>query len=305
MLSIFVLAGLKLLPAFQQIYFSVSQVRANLPALGSIKEDLVDSIQPILAQEDAEELTPKGRALHSLISAQGIGFRYPEGDVMALENISLEIQQNEVVGVVGLSGSGKSTLIDILLGLIEPSKGSIFIDGQSLTHKNARAWQNSLGFVSQNIFLSDASIKENIAFGIPLDEIDDMKVLNACKMAHLEDLIEQLPDGLMTRVGERGVQLSGGQRQRIGIGRALYNYADTLFFYEATSALDGITEKFIMDSINDFMGKKTIILIAHRLATVKKCDVIYILENGRILDKGSFTDLSARNSFFKEMLNHG
>ena len=304
LLSIFVLAGLKLLPAFQQIYFSVSQVRANLSALNSIRDDLFHSLHTNIVTQEIEHLTQRQHKKNSLISVKDLSFSYPESDASALQNITLEIQKNQIIGVVGSSGSGKSSLIDILMGLIEPTSGQVLIDGVSLCKDNIRSWQNNLGFVSQNIFLSDGSIKENLAFGIPHEEIDDLKVINACKMAHLEGLIEQLPDGLLTRVGERGVQLSGGQRQRIGIGRALYNDADILFFDEATSALDGITEKFIMDSINDFRGKKTIILIAHRLATVKKCNIIYILENGRILDQGSFDELSERNSFFQEMLNH-
>ena len=164
------------------------------------------------------------------------------------------------------------------MGLIQQSSGKIFIDDTQLDAENIRAWQDKLGFVSQFIFLSDSSIRENVAFGISPNEIDEEKVVSACKLAHLNDFIDQLEDGLDTNVGERGIQLSGGQRQRIGIARALYNDADILFFDEATSALDGITEKYIMQSINEFMGKKTIILIAHRLSTVKKCDAIYILE---------------------------
>ena len=179
--------------------------------------------------------------------------------------------------------------------------GEITIDGISLSDKNMRSWQNNLGFVSQSIFLADTTIKENVAFGLPLEDIDEDSVSKALKMAHLDDLINELPLGLNTKVGERGVQLSGGQRQRIGIARALYNDADILVFDEATSALDGITEKLIMDAIHDFSGKKTIIMIAHRLATVKKCDTIYFLDHGNLIDEGSYDDLALRNSAFKKM----
>ena len=187
------------------------------------------------------------------------------------------------------------------MGLINPLDGEITIDGISLSDKNIRSWQDNLGFVSQSIFLADTTIKENVAFGLPVEDIDEESVSKALKMAHLDDLINELPLGLNTKVGERGVQLSGGQRQRIGIARALYNDADILVFDEATSALDGITEKLIMDAIHDFSGKKTIIMIAHRLATVKKCDTIYFLDHGNLIDEGRYDDLALRNSAFKKM----
>ena len=305
-LSIFVLAGLKLLPAFQQIYFALSQVRANLSAFNNIKTDLQLSLDsstsmPSNISEDCFENSIK---FNDKIILKEVNFFFPGHDKPALESINLNIAKNKLVGIVGSSGSGKSTLVDILMGLIQQSSGKIFIDDTQLDAENIRAWQDKLGFVSQFIFLSDSSIRENVAFGISPNEIDEEKVVSACKLAHLNDFIGQLEDGLDTNVGERGIQLSGGQRQRIGIARALYNDADILFFDEATSALDGITEKYIMQSINEFMGKKTIILIAHRLSTVKKCDAIYILEEGKIIDHGSFVDLSNRNSFFQEMLDH-
>jgi HlyD family secretion protein len=305
-LSIFVLAGLKLLPAFQQIYFALSQVRANLSAFNNIKQDLQFSIDSkISLQSNAQEdFLTKPIKFNESITLKEVNFFFPSVEKLALENINLKISKNKLIGIVGSSGSGKSTLIDILMGLIPQSSGKIFIDDTQLDNQNIRTWQDKLGFVSQSIFLSDSSIRENIAFGISPNKIDEDKIIHACKLAHLNNLIDQLEDGLGTNVGERGIQLSGGQRQRIGIARALYNDADILFFDEATSALDGITEKYIMESINEFMGKKTIILIAHRLSTVKKCDAIYILEEGKIIDHGSFDELSTRNSFFQEMLDH-
>jgi len=205
---------------------------------------------------------------------------------------------------VGSSGSGKSTAIDLVLGLMQPEQGQLLVDGKPITQDNLRAWQNTLGFVPQSIFLADSSIRENIAFGLPEHEIDDQKVRRATKMAHLEELVQELPNGLGTRVGERGVQLSGGQRQRIGIARALYHDAEVLILDEATSALDGITEKLIMDAIHDFAGQKTIIMIAHRLATVKQCDTIYLLGNGSVVDSGTYTELTERNQIFKRMAQH-
>ena len=209
-----------------------------------------------------------------------------------------------MIGLVGASGSGKSTAIDVLLGLMTPQQGALKVDGEILSGQRLRAWQNSVGFVPQAIFLADASIRENIAFGLPPESIDDTKVQRAAQMAHLDELLERLPGGLNTRVGERGIQLSGGQRQRIGIARALYDDAEVLVLDEATSALDGITEKLVMDAIHDFAGQKTIIMIAHRLATVKQCDCIYLLASGQVVDKGSYQELVERNTTFQRMAEH-
>lgn len=186
----------------------------------------------------------------------------------------------------------------------DPQKGCLTIDGKPLREEDKRAWQNSVGFVPQSIFLADASIRENIAFGLSPEQIDEDSVRRATRLAHLDELLADLPEGLDTRVGERGIQLSGGQRQRIGIARALYDDADVLVLDEATSALDGITEKLVMDAIHDFSGKKTIIMIAHRFTTVKKCDTIYLFENGRIVDYGCYESLLERNTTFRRMAEH-
>ena len=211
---------------------------------------------------------------------------------------------NNVIGIVGPSGSGKSTLIDILLGLIKPQQGQLKIDGQAINDQNLRSWQNNIGFVAQSIFLSEGTISENIAFGIPQDQIDTGRVQNALKLAHLDELISSFEDGIHTKVGERGVKLSGGQRQRIGIARALYHQAEVLIFDEATSSLDGITEKMIMNAIHDFSGKKTIILIAHRLKTIKKCDQIFLIDKGKLIDQGTYEELIKSNEHFRNMSLH-
>lgn len=203
----------------------------------------------------------------------------------ALQNLTLNIPVNSVVGIVGPSGSGKSTAIDMLLGLIQPQAGELKIDDTVITDQNCRAWQNAIGFVPQSIFLSEGTIAENVAFGIPENDIDLEQVNKALKLAHLDELVQSLEQGIHTKVGERGVQLSGGQRQRIGIARALYHEADVLVFDEATSALDGITEKMIMEAIHDFSGQKTIIMIAHRLKTVQKCEQIYYIDQGQLIDE--------------------
>lgn len=304
-LSIYALAGFKLLPAFQQIYTSVSAIRGNLSAFDSLRDDLYASTK-VNGHEQAgeEDLERSYLKPERNILLDQVVFTYPGKQDPALKELTLDVPVNKVVGLVGASGSGKSTAIDMLLGLIEPWQGQLRIDGEPLNDDNRRAWQNSLGFVPQAIFLADSSIRENIAFGLPPEAIDEAKVRSAASMAHLDELLAELPDGLDTRVGERGVQLSGGQRQRIGIARALYDDADVLILDEATSALDGITEKLIMDAIHDFSGKKTIMMIAHRLGTVKQCDRIYLLADGRVVDQGTYSELSERNTIFKRMATH-
>jgi len=303
LLSVYALAGFKLLPAFQQIYSSISGIRGSLTAFEGLRDDLRASATATLQRTPnenlGEHLTPR-----ESIELKNIQFTYPGKPEPALRGVTMTIGVNKVIGLVGASGSGKSTAIDLLLGLIQPEKGELLIDGEPITKQQLRAWQNSLGFVPQSIFLADSSIRENIAFGLPPELVDEEKVQRAATMAHLDELLAELPEGLNTRVGERGVQLSGGQRQRIGIARALYHDADVLILDEATSALDGITEKLIMDAIHDFSGKKTIIMIAHRLATVRRCDAVFLLENGQVTDKGSYMELASRSTIFRRMADH-
>jgi HlyD family secretion protein len=307
-LSVYALAGFKLLPAFQQIYSSVASIKGGMASFEAIRQDLYDSVQFEHKQKGRSGLSNveqgKQLPLKTAIELKDVNFTYPNKQEPAIQSVNIRIPVNQVIGIVGASGSGKSTIIDLLLGLIRPEKGALIIDGQPITQKQTRCWQNSLGYVPQSIFLADASIQENIAFGLPIAEIDLECICRAINLSHLDELIKQLPDGIETRVGERGVQLSGGQRQRIGIARALYHDADILIFDEATSALDGITEKLIMDAIHDFSEKKTIILIAHRLKTVQKCDIIYLLEKGRVIDHGTFEELENNNDFFKKMAEH-
>jgi len=300
-LSVYALAGFKLLPALQQVYTGLTQIRGNLAAFDALRDDLrASSLETAKANEPTVERIVPQHEVH----LNNIVFSYPGKEAPALKNLSITIPANGVIGLVGASGSGKSTAIDLLLGLIEPQQGNLEIDGQPLSRETIRAWQNSVGFVPQSIFLADSSIRENIAFGLPPESIDEEKVKTAATMAHLDDLLAELPGGLETRVGERGVQLSGGQKQRIGIARALYDDADVLILDEATSALDGITEKLIMDAIHDFSGRKTIVMIAHRLATVRQCDSIYLLRNGQVEDQGTYEELVDRNEIFKSMAAH-
>lgn len=301
-LAVYALAAFKLLPALQQIYSSVSQIKGNVAAFEAVKGDLEQSFEN--AKTATRAFAPLPMELARSVTLNNIKFSYPGKDKPAVNGVNMTIPVNSVIGLVGSSGSGKSTLIDLLLGLLTPQQGNLNIDGVKITSKNKRAWQNLLGFVPQSIFLSEGSIAENIAFGLPVHDIDMSQVMKAVNLAHLVELVEGLPEGVNTKVGERGVQLSGGQRQRIGIARALYHEAKVLVFDEATSALDGITEKIVMDAIHEFSGKKTIIMIAHRLKTVQKCDIIYLMKQGSIIDSGTYNELLERNSEFKKMAEH-
>ena len=213
----------------------------------------------------------------------------------------MNIAINSTVGLVGATGSGKTTLIDVILGLLEPQDGSLEIDGKLITKLNTRSWQRYIGFVPQDIYLSDDTVAANIAFGIDHKDIDQIAVERASKIASLHEfIIDELPNQYQTTIGERGIRLSGGQRQRIGIARALYHDPKVLIFDEATSALDGTTEKIVMDAINNLRKDITIIIIAHRLSTVKRCDKIYVLEKGKLKAEGNFNELIELDSQFRE-----
>ena len=300
-LSVYAIASIKLLPAFQQIYSSVAVIRANIAAFESIQFDLDNSFKTNSSTQkiDRGYLIP-----NKTISIENVTFTYPNKEDPALHDLNMLIPVNSVIGIVGPSGSGKSTLIDILLCLVNPQQGQLKIDGKIINNQNRRSWQNTIGFVAQNIFLSEGTIAENVAFGMPKHEIDFDQVKNVLSLAHLDDFIQSLAKGVNTKVGERGIQLSGGQRQRIGIARALYHKAEVLVFDEATSSLDGVTEKMIMEAIHEFSGKKSIILIAHRLKTVQKCDQIFFIDKGRVVDHGTYEELIERNKHFRNMALH-
>jgi len=293
-IALYALAAFKLLPALQQSYHYLTIIKGNISAFYAVREDLVNSF----SSKKNKQTTKNINLIRNNISLSNIEFTYPGKTEPALKNISIQIKANQSIGIVGSSGSGKSTCIDVLLGLIQPDKGFLSVDDVIIDESNLREWQNSIGFVPQAIFLSEGSIIENIAFGVPRQKIDEQRVNDAIKQAHLSSLIDNLPDGLNSKIGERGVQLSGGQRQRIGIARALYNQSSILVFDEATSALDGITENVIMEAIREFQGNKTIILIAHRLKTIKHCDQIYLFENGMVIDHGRFDELLETNKDF-------
>ncbi|WP_111414443.1 ABC transporter ATP-binding protein [Billgrantia lactosivorans] len=298
-LSIYALAGFKMLPAYQRIYSSISNIRSNLAAYEAIRDDLI-------ASRGSATNGDKGKALralqpHTRIWLDHVHFHYPGKREAALNDLCLSIPVGACVGLVGESGSGKSTIVDLLLGLIRPQCGRVMVDDTVLTDDNLPSWQASVGFVPQHIFLADASILDNVAFGVPHDEIDVGRVKSALSMAQLDAMVALLPEGLDTHVGERGVQLSGGQRQRIGIARAFYHQAQVLVLDEATSALDSITEQRVMQDIEAIAGDKTLVMVAHRLSTVRDCDVIFMIDQGRVIDSGSYAELAERNHVFRMM----
>jgi HlyD family secretion protein len=308
-LAVYALAGFKLLPAVQKIYASISQIKGNTAAFEAIRDDLLASQKR--EEQNAKQTTAQKAqqtkahlTLKQTIQLNQVTFTYPGKTQPALNNLNMTIPANSVTGIVGPSGSGKSTATDLLLGLIDPQQGQLVIDNTTITEQNKRAWQNTIGFVPQSIFLSEGTIAENVAFGIPEKDINFEQVQRALSLAHLNELVQSLDNGIHSKVGERGVQLSGGQRQRIGIARALYHEADVLIFDEATSALDGITEKIIMDAIHDFRGQKTIIMIAHRLKTLQKCDTIFMIDQGKVTAQGTFEELLKTNEHFKRMASH-
>ena len=240
--------------------------------------------------------------LEKAISLENITFCYPNASKPTLRNIDLSIPAHSKVGFVGSTGSGKTTIIDVILGLLEPQDGRLIVDSNVVSPTNRRQWQRSIGYVPQQIYLADDSIAANIAFGVKAQEIDQSALELAAKAANLEKLIvEDLPNGYATNVGERGVRLSGGQRQRIGIARALYHAPQVLILDEATSALDNLTEKAVMQALNNLDQKVTVILIAHRLSTVRQCDQIHLMENGRIKATGTFDQLAANSEYFAAM----
>jgi len=302
-LTLYAVGAIKLLPAFQQIYQSVSVINTNIAAFNEIRDDLNNiksaELQTLKAKDKHSYLYPKKQ-----LTLKNISFTYPNKEKKVLDQINISIPARSIIGIVGPSGSGKSTVIDVLLGLIKPQQGYLAVDDTVIDDHNCRSWQNSIGFVAQNIFLSEATIAENVAFGVPYEEINLEQVQKALNLASLGKFCETLSDGIHTRVGERGVQLSGGQQQRIGIARALYHKVEVIVFDEATSSLDGITEKKIMEAIHGLSGQKTIILIAHRLKTVKHCDQIYFIENGKIDDQGTYDELIEKNVRFKNMASH-
>ncbi|AEI96555.1 ABC transporter (plasmid) [Roseobacter litoralis Och 149] len=291
------LSSIKLFPALQTIYAQLSLIRFTAPALTRLHCDVTTlSIPPV---------TPEGAPirLNKVLEISDLHFRYPESDRSTLHGISTTIAARSTVGIVGGTGAGKTTVVDLILGLLAPTEGEIRVDGTPITPERRRDWQKTLGYVPQTIFLIDDTVAANIAFGVPPEKVDMAAIEAAARTANLHEFVlNNLPEGYNTRVGERGVRLSGGQRQRIGIARALYFDPDVLVLDEATSALDNLTEKTVMEAVDNLAGAKTIIMIAHRLSTVQNCDTILLLSHGKIVAEGHYKALM-QNEEFRRMAN--
>jgi ABC-type multidrug transport system fused ATPase/permease subunit len=240
----------------------------------------------------------------SAIRLENLGFRYPQDTTDSLRDVSLEIPRGARVAFVGSSGAGKTTLANLVLGLLQPTSGRILVDGVDV-RENLRAWQDHLGYIPQDIFLIDDTIRRNVAFGLPDEQIDDAAVWRALEAAQLTAFVRELSSGLDAQVGERGVRISAGQRQRIGIARALYHDPDVLVLDEATAALDNETERLFVAAINSLARRKTILIIAHRLSTVRDCDTIYLMQNGRVAASGTFDQLLAAEPAFSQLVEAG
>ncbi len=303
LLVLYAFTAYRLLPAFQQLFSSATQIRFNLSSLEVVEERL-----KILGNEQARETKPRLSVngdrvpFEHEIELRNIDFAYSTARAPVLDHFHLTILRNSTIALVGSTGAGKTTIVDIILGLLEPQRGSLLVDGRPITSVNVTAWQKRLGYVPQHIYLADDSLAANIAFGVPPKQVQMGRVWHAAQIANLHEFVlGELPDGYGTMVGERGVKLSGGQRQRIGIARALYSDPDVLILDEATSALDGITEDAVTDAIRTIFHEKTIIMIAHRLGTVKHADRIYLLEPGGVTDEGTYEELLDRSEVFRAM----
>ena len=300
-IAVYSFAGYRLMPTFQQIYAASTKIRFSRPALDALYNDVIKLNHFKLRKNKTFE---DNIIFNKSISFENLNFKYPDAKKNALDDINISIKSFSKVGIVGSTGSGKTTLVDIILCLLNPDKGNLLIDGIKIQSNNKRSWQKLLGYVPQQIYLSDSSINNNIAFGINNEDIDYEKIKRVAKISNLHNfIINKLPNGYDTVIGERGIKLSGGERQRIGIARALYHDPKVIIFDEATSSLDNITEKAVLKSINELKNKITIIMIAHRLATVKKCDQIYLINNGKLASKGNYEELLNKSAEFQEMIS--
>ena len=278
-LAVFAVSAFRMLPCFNSISAYMSSMMFEKDSVNAVFEDINEME---VLEHKKKPLSPSKELIFSdKIRISDLSYKYPNTDRLIFKDAELEILKNQSVGFVGASGAGKSTLIDIILGVLPIKKEKIFVDGQDI-YDNLTAWRRMIGYIPQTIYLMDDSIRNNVAFGIPEDEISDDELWRALDEAQISDFVRSLPDGIYTEIGDRGIRISGGQRQRLGIARALYNKPEILIFDEATSALDNDTEEALMDAINSLKGKRTMLIIAHRLHTIENCDVIYEVKDGKV-----------------------
>jgi HlyD family secretion protein len=300
MLTVTLLIIYKLLPSFQQIYFNISRIESGMPAFLELENDLTD-IKNDISVESVNQLLDINKFKNfNKIKFNDVQFSYNKNLLLPAININLEIEASTTIGITGLSGSGKSTLIYLLLGLITPQKGALFVDNEKIDSTNRQIWQSNIGYVPQSIYISERTIAENIAFGVPEKDINIKNLNFAIKMANLDEVIYNLKNGYRSKIGEKG-GLSGGQLQRIGIARALYTNPKLLIFDEATNALDGLTENEIIHSIKYLSKNRTIIIIAHRLKTIENCEKIIFLQKGFVSGFDNYKNLIKNNVDFKKL----
>ncbi len=299
-LALFVAAGFRVLPSMIRMLSSVSGVRTGRRGLDLVVDDLRSLPQTDLVEAASSQRLPLTKSLRF----EHVSFRYPTSEVDVLRDVDFEVPAGAYAAFVGPSGTGKSTLVDVLLGLHHLDRGKVLVDGVD-TSTELPSWQRSIGLVPQDVYLLDSSLRANIAFGEPLDEVDEERVAEAVTLAQLDSLVDELPAGLETFVGERGVRISGGQRQRIGIARALYRRPSILVLDEATSALDNETERRIIETIESLQGSLTIVVVAHRLSTVRNCDQLVFLEAGTVSSIGTFDEVEASNPTFATLVRLG
>jgi len=303
--GLYAFSGYRLKPQIQQVFHGFTSLRYNAPALESLYSDMKPD-EGNWEKEVANSKKFEPISLRERLELKSITYAYPGTRAPVLNGVNLNISANSTVAFAGETGSGKTTIVDVILGLLRPDEGKLVVDGAPIKEKNLRAWQVNLGYVPQEIYLNDTTLANNIAFGVPEPNVETERVKQAAKDARIHEFVEnQLPDGYDTAVGEKGVRLSGGQKQRIGIARALYRKPDLLVLDEATSDLDTVTERSVYGAIAGSEELKTVIIIAHRLSTLKTCDEIFLVEEGEIISSGTYEELSERSDRFKDFLDSG
>src|SRR3989338_678771 len=302
-LSIFAMAAFRIIPSMNRIFAATAVLRFNSYSVEVVYNDLVSLNKDLNTNDVAKraDATETVIVFNKVIELKNVYYQYPNANRLALNDISIKIPQHYSVGFVGPSGAGKTTLVDIILGLLPPTQGKMLVDGKDI-QDNLASWQRRIGYIPQNIYLSDDTIRCNIAFGLPDEQIDEEKVWSALESAQLEELVNSFSDKINTFIGERGIRLSGGQCQRIGIARALYHNPEVLVMDEGTASLDNETEREIMKAMRRLCGKKTLIIIAHRLSTVKNCDLLYFVSDGKVVNYGTYDELLINSVDFKEMV---
>jgi ABC-type multidrug transport system fused ATPase/permease subunit len=301
-IGLYAFAAYRMIPSLQKIFVDMARLRTNLPVVELIHENLSDWEAEEARTKIIKKLNPAPLPFEHELRLNAISFSYPGGDTPVIRDQTFVIGKNTTVGLVGPTGCGKTTTVDIILGLLEPQNGRFTVDSVEVTRENVGSWRQQIGYVPQHIYLADDSVARNIAFGVPERMVDTGAVERAARIANIHDfIVGEMPTKYQTVVGERGIRLSGGQIQRIGIARALYNNPAVLVLDEATSFLDGLTEAAIMDAIHTLSHQKTIIIIAHRLATVRECDEIFAMDHGVVIDKGTYQELLERNERFRKI----